>query len=239
MLGAMTPIIRARLAQSEAARDGGGGGTPLSYEQITVLSAKERRRQRVELFKRHGCQAWKSIVLVPAVQMPLWVSLSFVFRAMCGWSVISGIPVEPAWKLEQAASFLWFQDLVQCDPYGVLPLLIGGISLANVEWNTVNMMNAQLRSGSGSSAATATTTSGPSVPRIVSNLSRVGVLFFMTASFQAPAAVCLYWLTSSGFSLLQNVAFDYFLPLNVPPPKPSVATALPFPNVIETRLISS
>lgn len=225
LLGAMTPIIRARLAQSEAAREG-----TLTYEQIEVLSAKERRRRRVELFRKHKCQAWKSLVLLPSVQMPLWISMSMVFRAMCGWSVLSAIPVEQGFKSD---SWLWLPDLISSDPYSVLPLIIGGLSLANVEWNTINMMNAQQqRSGRAKGP------SGPSVPKIVSNLSRVGVLFFMTASFQAPAAVCLYWISSSGYSFLQNVLFDRFLPLNVPPEKPSVATALPSPNIIETRIVS-
>lgn len=224
LLGAMTPIIRARLAQSDAAREG-----VLTYEQIQVLSMKERRRRRIELFKRHKCQAWKSLVLLPSVQMPLWISMSMVFRAMCGWSVVSAIPVEPAFQND---SWLWIPDLITSDPYGILPLFIGCLSLANVEWNTINMMNAQQRRGVQASGP-----SGPSVPKIVSNLSRVGVLFFMTASFQAPAAVCLYWVSSSGFSLIQNVAFDYFLPLNQTP-KTSVATAIPFPNTVETRTIS-
>lgn len=223
LLGAMTPIIRARLAQSDAAREG-----VLTYEQIQVLSMKERRKRRIELFKRHKCQAWKSLVLLPSVQMPLWISMSMVFRAMCGWSVVSAIPIEPAFKTE---AWLWFPDLITSDPYAVLPLVIGCMSLANVEWNTINMMNAQQRRG-----VQANGPSGPSVPKIVSNLSRVGVLFFMTASFQAPAAVCLYWASSSAFSLLQNVAFDHFLPLNVTP-KTSTATALPSPNITETRVV--
>lgn len=214
LLGAVAPILRARLAQVATANS---RGVQLSNEQIEVLAVKERRKRRVELFRRHKCQAWKSLVLLPSVQLPLWISLSLVFRAMCGWSNLSSIPVEPGFKTD---TFLWCTDLVEADPFGALPIIIGILGLANVEWNAINTMNRAAATPSSSSAASY---AGPTVPRIVANISRVGILFFMTMSFQAPTAVCLYWVSSGAFSLIQNIAFDYLMPLRYQTTHPTTA----------------
>lgn len=232
VLSAAGPVLRARLAASEAAREG-----RLTTEQVTVLAQKEARRRRVELFRRHGCQVWKSVVLLPLVQMPVWVGTSLVVRAMCGWSAggVTAIGVEPGFSVPTEAAFAWYPDLVTADPYGLLPLIIGAVSLANVEWNTNNLLNR-----SGSASRRSLQSQGGPVQRVVANLSRVGVLFFMTAAFQAPAALGLYWASSASFSFLQNVAFDRFLPLHRVDPRSVMATtgsALPKPNRIETRVI--
>lgn len=220
ILSASGPIIRAKLAQAASA--GGVNGVVLTPEQIQVLAVKERRKRRIELFKRHGVQAWKSMVFVPSVQMPLWISMSWVVRSMCGYQQ-SNIPQEPGFSQD---AFLWYPDLVSADPYSVLPLVIGFASLANVEWNTINMLN---QSPTGRSTP---------VQRIVTNLSRVGIMFFMTATFQAPSAVCLYWATSATFSLLQNIAFDYFFPIQrFKNEKPAIGSALPSSNTVETKYI--
>lgn len=234
VLAAAGPVLRARLAASEAAREG-----RLTTEQVTVLAQKEARRRRVDLFRRHKCQVWKSVVLLPLVQMPVWVGTSLVVRAMCGWAAggVTAIGVEPGFSAPAEAAFAWYPDLVTADPYGVLPLLIGAVSLANVEWNTNTLLN---RSGSASRRQPLQQQSGGPVQRVVANLSRVGVLFFMTAAFQAPAALCLYWASSASFSFLQNMAFDRFLPLHRVDPRTVTVTtgsAVPVPNRIETRVI--
>ncbi|VVT54579.1 uncharacterized protein SAPINGB_P004146 [Magnusiomyces paraingens] len=215
VLSAMTPILRARLAMASGKNS---RGVTLTSEQISVLATKERRRRRVELFRKYRCQAWKSIVLLPAVQMPLWIALSLVFRSMCGWSgsIGSSIPLEQAFNSD---AFLWCTDLVSPDPYGALPILVGILGMANIEWNAINVMNRAAAPTSTASVAAAAT-QGPSVPRIVANISRVAVMGFTTMAFQAPVAVCLYWVSSSSFSLLQNLAFDRWLPLQPYTPRP-------------------
>lgn len=205
LLGAMTPIMKTKLAKVSKAQSN-ARGVDLTAQQIQVLVTKERRNKRVELFRRHKCQSWKSIVLLPSVQLPLWISLSMVFRAMCGWSNFTAIPQEPQFTID---SFLWMTNLVEPDPYGVLPLLVGAIGLANVEWNAINVMNRAAASSTGSAAQQ----QGPSVQKIVSNISRVGIMLFMTMAYQAPVAVCLYWISSGAFSFIQNILFDKFMPL--------------------------
>lgn len=203
LLGASTPILKARLANSQAAQNG-----TLTQEQIEVLVNKEKRNRRIQLFKENNCQTWKSVLILPSVQIPLWITLSLVIRSMCGWSVLDGIPIEEGFKTD---SFLWYSSLVKPDPYAVMPIAIGTTALVNMEWNA-----SQLNPGNKSSK-------GPTIPRILTNASRFGVLFLMTMAFQAPAGVCLYWLTSHGFSLIQNLALDTLLPIRTIPAKDAVS----------------
>jgi inner membrane protein COX18 len=198
LLAAMTPILKSRLQTSRAARDG-----TLTKDQVEILVLKEKRNRRVELFKKYKCQVWKSVLILPAVQIPIWISMSLMIRAMCGWSVLESIPIERGFGSD---SFLWYQDLLHPDPYGVLPLTMGAVAMANIEWNTVNALNPN-------AVAVAKRTGSGNLATFVSNVSRVGVLFLMAASFQAPPAVLLYWLSSHAFSLVQNLLFDKYLPI--------------------------
>lgn len=204
LLGASTPILKARLANSPAMKNG-----TLTQEQMEVLVNKERRNRRVQLFKENKCQVWKSVLILPSIQIPLWITLSLVIRAMCGWSVLDGIPLEEGFRTD---SFLWYSNLIQPDPYAVMPVAIGTTALINMEWNAMQLNPSQSKS------------KGPTVPRILTNVSRFGVLFLMTMAFQAPSGVCLYWLTSHAFSLVQNVVLDLYLPINKPPQKDTVSS---------------
>lgn len=201
LLQAMTPVLKAKLAASSAAQSG-----KLTIEQINVIAMKERRKRRVALFKKFKCQSWKSIIILPMIQIPLWATMSLVIRSMCGWQVMPGIPKESAFIHE---SFLWLPNLTEADPYGILPVCIGVFALANVEWNALVAMNP--------TAVAIRNRGKASVPVIFSNISRIATLLFMTASFQAPTAVCLYWLSSNAFSLGQNLMLDRYLPIRYSP----------------------
>lgn len=205
LLSAMSPIFKARLASSSAAKDGS-----LTPTQIEVLASKERRKRRIALFKENKCQTWKSLLPLPTIQMPLWITMSLTFRSMCGWTVIEGIPTEAGFSSD---AFLWLPSLVEADPYALLPMAIGAVGLANVEWNVANTMNPQ-RSGTKTQNGPV----GPSVPRIVANVSRLGILACMAVALQAPTAVTLYWLSSSAYSLGQNLVLDKYYPIAQEPP---------------------
>lgn len=199
LLSALSPILKARLASSTAAKDG-----TLTPSQIEVLASKERRKRRIALFKQYKCQTWKSLISLPTIQMPLWITMSLTFRAMCGWTVVEGIPTEAGFSED---SFLWLSSLIEADPYSILPMAIGAFGLANVEWNVANTMSPNSIGQAQRGPV------GPSVPAIVGNISRLGVLACMAVAIQAPAAVSLYWMSSSAFSLVQNLVLDKYYPL--------------------------
>lgn len=201
ILNAMVPVFRAQLAAVSARTNRG-----LTPEQITVLATKERRKARIRLYKEYKCQNWKLLAL-PAVQGPLFIIMSLTIRAMCGWTMIQGFPIEEKFIHE---GFLWCESLVKPDEYGVLPLAVGACALANVELN----------------ASQYPPKPGPNIHAALLNLSRFGALLFMVFSFQAPSAIGLYWLSSNAFSLLQNGLCEFLLPRQMLPDYPNVSKTI-------------
>lgn len=180
----------------------------LTYEQAVLMSAKEKRKRQRKLYKENNCQVWKNMTL-PLVQIPLWVTLSLTIRSLLGWDsfLISSTPdkLEPSLLSEGG---LWFQDLSQADPYGALPIILGVVSLTNVEflskYNPV-AINSRFVKDNFSNRLT--------IFDSILNISRLSVVFLMGISSQAPSILALYWISSNLYSLMQNVAFQYFMPL--------------------------
>lgn len=214
LLGATGPILRGKLAAHSQATNGSSSSSsksPLTIEQIHVLAEKEKRRRRVQLFKQNKCQVWKSIIVVPSVQIPIFIALSLTIRAMCGWSLVDGIPIEEGFKTE---SFLWIKDLLVPDPSSFLPITIGALSLLNVEWNVLNTLNS-----AASQSKLSTSSSGNAIAGAITNILRMGSLSLTIIALNAPSILCLYWASSNLFSLVQNIILDKYLPLRYIPPK--------------------
>lgn len=207
LLGASVPVIKAQLAQSVVQQR-----AQLTPEQIVVLAAKERRKRRMQLYREFGCQNWK-VLLLPVVQIPVFCAMSLALRTLVGFD----LSAETEFGNLDAARFLWFRNLVEPDPWGVLPLVIGALSLSNVE---MNAKAAVASSPAGISAGKAVywqrQTSKPSVAAALANISRVGSIVFMAIGFQAPLALQLYWMSSNLFSFVQNVVLERLYPVSTP-----------------------
>lgn len=186
-----------------------GSLSNMKYEEILLLAAKETRKRQKTLFKRHGVQIWKNITL-PAIQIPLWVGMSVAMRNLSGWStwdVMKNQALDPTLYSE---GILWFTDLTCADPMHVFPLMLGVISLCNVEWTfkTIKLLLPSRRRAFRSSLTDA-----------MANVSRMAVVFMMAISLHAPVSLVLYWFSSQLFSLLQNIVMDITLPISFTPNK--------------------
>ncbi|ONH69728.1 Mitochondrial inner membrane protein COX18 [Cyberlindnera fabianii] len=212
IVASMGPILRLKLAQravqakaketsntQEGAQFIKGAASALSYDQIVVLTAKERRKRQQALFKDHGCEMWKNMLL-PVMQIPIWIALSATFRELSGFTDVSASPLDPTLTLE---GIKFATDLSIADPTGILPIALGTLMITNVEWNYANY---QLTRTSVSRSKRITPQES------LLNLARFGAVFLMAISTQAPAALVLYWISSNLFSLLQNMVFGYFPP---------------------------
>ncbi|CUM62768.1 uncharacterized protein PRCAT00000325001 [Priceomyces carsonii] len=179
----------------------------MTYEQILLLSAKETRKRQKKLFKENGVQLWKNIIL-PACQVPLWIAMSWTFRDLSGWSTWNTFDNRPLDESLYTEGLLWFTDLTIPDSFHLFPLMIGLISLCNVEWTfkTLSILrrtqNTLLRTNMSESIAT---------------ISRMSVVFLMAISLHAPVALVLYWLSSQTFSLVQNIMMDLTMPMSFTP----------------------
>lgn len=179
----------------------------MSYEEILLLSAKETRKRQKELFKKHNIQLWKNFIL-PAFQVPLWISLSLTMRNLCGWlswDSLANTPLDPSLYNE---GLFWFTDLTSYDHYHVAPVVLGIISLCNIEWTfkTLELLRLTQRN-----------TLRPTLTDAVANIARMSVVFMMAISLNAPVGLSLYWISSQFYSLLQNIILDNVYPINFTP----------------------
>lgn len=215
IVSAMGPILRLNLArkaqQAQAMKNDVTGFSTelerLNYDKITVLASKERRKRQKQLFKDNKCQVWKNAVL-PLTQLPVWLTLSLTFRDLTGWHQMSGKPLDPSLTTE---GFSWITDLTLPDPYMTIPVVLGCVALSNIEWNTKALRSVRVASRGME------VSKRPTLFDAVMNISRLGVILLMCFSTQAPAALGLYWISSQGFSLVQNMLLDKLMPLSYKP----------------------
>ncbi|CAK7903345.1 cytochrome c oxidase assembly protein Cox18p, mitochondrial [[Candida] anglica] len=179
----------------------------MKYEEIVLLATKERRKRQKALFKKHNIQLWKNFIL-PAFQIPLWVCMSLTMRNLSGWSTwdsTSNTPLDPLLREE---GLLWFTDLTHFDSLHIIPVVLGVISLCNVEWTFKTL---ELLKTSRSRVLR------PTMMDSIANISRMSVVFMMAISMNAPVALTLYWLSSQLFSLVQNIFLDLNFPMSFTP----------------------
>lgn len=183
--------------------------TNMKYEELLLLTSKETRRRQKALFKQHKVQLWKNFIL-PACQIPLWVTMSLTFRNLSGWTSwnsLSNKPLDPTLCEE---GLLWFNDLTISDPYHIIPLVLGTISLCNIEWTFKTLEILRL---------TQKKLLRPTLADSMSNISRMSIVFMMAIAFNAPVALSLFWLSLQLFSLIQNIFLDIVFPINYSPIK--------------------
>ncbi|CAG8624961.1 3686_t:CDS:2 [Rhizophagus irregularis] len=170
--------------------------------------------------------------LLPWVQIPLFISNSLTIRHMVDSTksnstipentiigstsevdIITNITSVDNISTDTLINggILWFNDLTQTDPLYIFPLAIGLTNLLNIEihsWFTKSQPS--LRS------------------KILKNLSRGLSILMIPVASQAPMAICLYWLSSSTFSIGQNLIFQL----------PIIQKKIGFPEKLDTSSAS-
>ena len=77
------------------------------------------------------------MLLLPWVQIPLFISMSLTLRCMCGyepWSLTLKPSYPPLEGLADpaSASGMWFHDLLSTDPTLISPLLLSLVHILNI-----------------------------------------------------------------------------------------------------------
>ncbi|KAG0683077.1 Cytochrome c oxidase assembly protein cox18, mitochondrial [Pichia californica] len=225
IIQATTPVLRAKLAsiaQTEQLKNSKNKNknknslnnilnnekATLTADKIMILSTKEKYKRQKLLFKKYNCQTWK-LMLLPAIQIPLWISFSYMFRIITGWTDLTkNSAIDMSLTNE---TFLHLNNLSISDPYFILPITLGIVSLCNAEWNfkTADLMQLTTRGKKN--------TLRPTAFDVIITLSRSSLIFLTAISTQAPAALVIYWISSNSYSLIQNILMDKFLPLRYTP----------------------
>ena len=149
---------------------------------------KELRAALGSLYRAEGCSPWR-VAILPWIQLPLWIALSLGLRNVCG--AYPGVVADSALVGE---GILWFSDLAAPDSYWILPVALGVSNLANIQLNVLRRKKGSVPSR---------------FSRILTNSFRVLTVGMVYVAGHVPAALSLYWVTSSAFGLVQNVAFKF------------------------------
>ncbi|RGB44111.1 60Kd inner membrane protein [Rhizophagus diaphanus] len=182
-----------------------------TYEEFQSELTKKFKTKINEMYKANKCFPIRNYLL-PWIQIPLFISNSLTIRHMVDSTksnstisentiigstsevdIITNITSVDNISTDTLINggVLWFNDLTQTDPLYIFPLAIGLTNLLNIEihsWFTKSQPS--LRS------------------KILKNLSRGLSILMIPVASQAPMAICLYWLSSSTFSIGQNLIFQ-------------------------------
>ncbi|ORE09345.1 hypothetical protein BCV72DRAFT_201833 [Rhizopus microsporus var. microsporus] len=161
-----------------------------SYKMYQHELQKQYRKKVNAIYAQYGCSRWK-VLLLPYVQIPLFVSMSLTLRHLTAYPLPwFGRTAElPADGLTDGG-LGFFTDLTATDSTFILPILIGAGNLVNVELN-------------------AWYARGMQTPRQkwMTNIFRALSVAMVPIATYAPTAISLYWVTSAWYSVGQNVSF--------------------------------
>ncbi|CAI2165662.1 18750_t:CDS:2 [Funneliformis geosporum] len=171
-----------------------------TYEEFQRELTKRFRTKINEIYKANKCSPIRNYLL-PWVQIPLFISNSLTLRHIVDSAAHSSSdPITGSNALDISTitldsltngGTLWFNDLTLSDPTFIFPLAIGITNFFNIEVHSWSLKSQpSLRS------------------KILKNLSRVLSVLMIPVASQAPMAICLYWLSSSTFSIGQNLIFQ-------------------------------
>ncbi|KAK6518943.1 Cytochrome c oxidase assembly protein cox18, mitochondrial [Arthrobotrys megalospora] len=198
--------------------------TPEKWTKEVLIRTKNKR---VEIYKQFGCQYWKGFVGLIQIPVWVLASVSVRrVTGVGGWeapidiakrakemSVLPGnegvvvtegiagideITAKVREEMQTGGIDGWFVDLLQPDPYMVLPIIFSLTLFTNVM------------------SATARASKEPTGWRKGLRNALMGIsIAAFPLTIGSPAVLLLYWITSGTYSLVQNAVLHTLLP----PPK--------------------
>ncbi|ODH45887.1 hypothetical protein GX48_08046 [Paracoccidioides brasiliensis] len=194
---------------------------------VSRESAKAVKQFQKALYRRHGLRFASFIPFAPLLQLPFWLAFMESIRSMSGWqpgllvilqqwispdAAKAQVPVELSLSTEGA---FWLPDLTASDPLHVLPFAISALMFTHITWGSKICKAKEL-------------------PMLASQGNLQGIFSWaIQRTFQvmsiwiapalmhseAPAALGIYWLTTTSVAIIQSRLLKKFMP---PPtvPKP-------------------
>lgn len=179
----------------------------LTPDQITILAIKETRKRQKRIYGKYNVQMWKNAIL-PLVQIPLWITVSMGLRNLTEKRLLE----THEWSLLHQ---LFPGNLDLSLPWDsmpmVAPLILGTLSMINVEFNG-RVMTSTSTSRAGIDTAPSEYSKTSQGIKSILNVSRLSCILMMGISSQASILLSLYWISSQFYSLLQNIFLDWLWP---------------------------
>lgn len=160
----------------------------LDESKTNYLYRRSMKTQWNKLVIRENCHPMKTIFVLWG-QIPLWICQSVAIRNILNvWPDPSSVQAQIVLQEFSDGGAAWFHDLTAVDSTFILPITLGVLNLANIEFQTLQSIDEPTR-----------------FRRIVSNFFRLISLGMIPIAASVPSCLTLYWTTSSAYSLVQNI----------------------------------
>lgn len=171
-----------------------------------ILAKRTRKllaTRRRQLLRQHNCNPLGTFLIPITTQLPLFFGGSVVLSHLSR----SATPFD-------SESFLMLTSLSHVDPTTTLPIVLGFLTLANVESSSWFMTDAQRHKKAIADAKFDKSVEAGEIRfewgRIVKSGLRLASVGRVLIASMIPGGVVLYWVSSATFGLLQTWAFDYW-----------------------------
>ncbi|KAJ2499934.1 hypothetical protein GGH96_003117 [Coemansia sp. RSA 1972] len=176
-------------------------GKELDEDRLNKELKKRLARKQSRLMMMHGCHPLFGLLL-PIVQFPVWMCMSFAVRHLAGRSVwlIDGPNVNVLAAQGMAEEgLLWFANLTAVDPTYGLTAVLWTVCMSNSvlsHWNMRRMRHAN------------NMTTLPLLPRIMQTVMYVYPFVLAYISIAQPSGLVFYWIVSALVALVQKLVFN-------------------------------
>ncbi|CAA7259849.1 unnamed protein product [Cyclocybe aegerita] len=198
----LKPFVSKRVLEEMKARGMRGDKKTLqeyhSKKCIELLTAK-----RKELFKEHKCSPLPSIIVPPLSQLPVFIGFTIM---------LSRLSLDPT--PFDSESFLTLTSLAHPDPTMTMPVVLGLLTMANVEsgnWVMNAAEKEQLRAAEEREAKRVAEGGKPRIHpgKVIKSVLRGLSVFRIIIAAMTPGSVTLYWVTSATFGVFQTWAMEW------------------------------
>ncbi|XP_038209629.1 cytochrome c oxidase assembly protein COX18, mitochondrial [Zerene cesonia] len=158
----------------------------LTDKQTVILFKRSLKKQWRKLIERDNCHPLKATIVI-WFQIPLWVCMSFALR-----NLVNMNPPDPSAMvtfMEMSTGGIgWIPNLIEPDHSLILPVAFGLTNLAIIEIQRMSKLRTPSK-----------------LQNVFTNVFRVFSLVMIPIAANVPSCMCLYWVTSSSFGLIQNL----------------------------------
>ncbi|KAK2466279.1 hypothetical protein APHAL10511_001921 [Amanita phalloides] len=200
----LKPIMSKQILE-EMKRDGIRGNKETLQKTHTKRSIALLTSHRKELYAKHHCKPLPSIIIPPLSQLPFFIITTIA---------LGRLSVDPT--PFDSESFFTLSTLAHSDPTMTLPILLGILTMANVEsrnWvmtaaereraRRVQEMNDKKRAELGDKAHII------QPQKVVKSTLRLLSIIRIIVAAMTPGSVQLYWVSSATFGLIQTWVMDW------------------------------
>ncbi|XP_050680031.1 cytochrome c oxidase assembly protein COX18, mitochondrial [Leptidea sinapis] len=158
----------------------------LTDKQAAILFRHSIKKQWSKLVVRDNCHPLKATMVI-WFQIPFWVCMSFALRNLVNMNPPGSSAMVTFMELS-TGGFGWIPNLTVSDHSYILPVVFGLTNLAIIEIQTMSKLRQPSK-----------------LYNIFTNVFRVFSVVLIPIAANVPSCMCLYWVTSSLFGLIQNL----------------------------------